>query len=602
MPLCVSDAWRQERHRQRQALSGTPKTFLGSALPLPDEIAYASEAADDAEVYVSCDVAMLVVSIVPVLYILGDEEKHDTFWIATVLPQPGVDLLRCFERVGRPLSTQAGDLKLAQDRANRWVHLNYVEPFKCYNLQMRDWDYTCAASAIDHYTDRRHPYATMNPTAVVHKVLQALPDGVTECCVVGLTQLTSDRDVRDMYTVHTENWRLCVQWAAEFGKLSQALHALKPSERRFVPPLNLPPVPGTPLKTEDGELCYTLLGAPPLSMLWKPMLTADPRVAFDEFFVGKLPLVVQGTLMAWIFGGDVREFLGSADQTPASEDKIFDKYYRNRNTLLDDFMRSGCLTHWRESVMHNVRKTISRCIHVAAEDVRMLRELGLSEDPNDDDVYRRDQRAGRAESDEDEEERQGEAEWEAAAAASSAEGAEVFEEATAIEDALVDAVTKLRGYTLTAYQWHCSMISGGAYESDVVEQGNIIIAAHKALPAYTHTTHTAAKYVLHHRTRSSRRHFSSATSTSTWRRRCRSVRRWAAARRSRLVATPRLLLGGVSLTVCNGQGAVLHINSAANMNAANLTTFRELFTTCVGVYLGSSNRTWACFFWPIQVC
>eukprot|EP00961_Rhodomonas_salina_P204636 2761831-Rhodomonas_salina.1 len=71
-------------------------------------------------------------------------------------------------------------------------------------------------------------------------------------------------------------------------------------------------------------------------------------MSYDEFFVGKLPILVQGTLMAWIFDGDIHEFLG-AETEEMSEDKIFDKYYRNRNSVLDDCMRSGCLSHWRES-------------------------------------------------------------------------------------------------------------------------------------------------------------------------------------------------------------------------------------------------------------
>eukprot|EP00961_Rhodomonas_salina_P040429 543055-Rhodomonas_salina.5 len=37
------------------------------------------------------------------------------------------------------------------------------------------------------------------------------------------------------------------------------------------------------------------------------------------------------------------------------------------------------------------------------------------------------------------------------------------------------------------------------------------------------------------------------------------------------------------------------------MNAVNLTTYREMITSTIGPYLGSSNKTWACFFWPIQV-
>eukprot|EP00961_Rhodomonas_salina_P115686 1557287-Rhodomonas_salina.1 len=68
----------------------------------------------------------------------------------------------------------------------------------------------------------------------------------------------------------------------EFERLSSAIFALKPSERRYVPPLNLPVVPGFAF-CEEGEdtVFYSLLSVPPLTFLWKPMLQFDPRMSYD---------------------------------------------------------------------------------------------------------------------------------------------------------------------------------------------------------------------------------------------------------------------------------------------------------------------------------
>eukprot|EP00961_Rhodomonas_salina_P266090 3596540-Rhodomonas_salina.2 len=70
---------------------------------MADSVAYRREATMDEDVFLSCDVAMLTISVVPVCYSLGGKEYKETYWVATVLPQPGVDLLRCIERLGKPI-------------------------------------------------------------------------------------------------------------------------------------------------------------------------------------------------------------------------------------------------------------------------------------------------------------------------------------------------------------------------------------------------------------------------------------------------------------------------------------------------------------------
>eukprot|EP00961_Rhodomonas_salina_P048434 650211-Rhodomonas_salina.1 len=272
--------------------------------------------------------------------------------------------------------------------------------------------------------------------------------------------------------------------------------------------------------------------------------------------------------MAWIFDGDIHEFLG-AETEEMSEDKIFDKYYRNRNSVLDDCMRSGCLSHWRESVMHNISRMLQNYINEVefGDDAELLRALGEDEDFCDDDAYARDlsrrkgvvrrSRSGLSaaevcedsesaeedeeeDDDEDEEDEEfgegesstlgspggkevvslsvapscppagGEAEETPVAlsasgtqgVASCADGDDVAAEEgvqdteKAVEGAegeddddeededsvrtsvLATAVEKMRSYMKTAWKWHCSMIEGGAYYSDVIEESNEIISAH----------------------------------------------------------------------------------------------------------------------------
>eukprot|EP00961_Rhodomonas_salina_P232625 3142742-Rhodomonas_salina.1 len=124
------------------------------------------------------------------------------------------------------------------------------------------------------------------------------------------------------------------------------IFSVKGSDRRYIPKLNLPVVPGNAYVGEEGIIYYDQLGTLPLNMLWKPVLTVEYRSMFSDFCTGKLPLLVQATLMVWIFDGDMHEFMGS-DHEQASEDCVFEKYYCNINSALDEFVRSGCLSNWR---------------------------------------------------------------------------------------------------------------------------------------------------------------------------------------------------------------------------------------------------------------
>eukprot|EP00961_Rhodomonas_salina_P110246 1483800-Rhodomonas_salina.1 len=386
----------EERHRQQQAVdrgASEKRVFMGATVPDADSMTYGRDDSLDGEAFVSCDPVTLVVSIVPVHYTYEGEQCKQTFWVATVIPQPGVDVVRCFERLGKPLSVNSlMDIRLANERRNRWAHLNYVEPFHSYNLQVQEWDYLFTPGTSDNYTDRRHPYLSMNSTSVIHKIIQSLPNGVEDCYMVGLPPVVDTEDLHKLYENHLANWHMCIEWATEFSKLSQAIASCRGGDRRYIPPLNLPVVPGYVFRKRGSGPCfYSLLGEPPLNFLWKPMLDIDSRIAFEEFFIGKLPILVQGTLMAWIFDGDINEFLGTESDV-LTEDKIFDRYYRNKNSALDDCMRSGCLSHWRESVMQNIAKILQRYMLQVEfqEDLEILQALGEMEDFNQDDAYQRD--------------------------------------------------------------------------------------------------------------------------------------------------------------------------------------------------------------------
>eukprot|EP00961_Rhodomonas_salina_P179621 2423844-Rhodomonas_salina.1 len=154
--------------------------------------------------------------------------------------------------------------------------LNYVEPFQSYKLQVQEWDHLLAQGTADNLTDLRHAYLVMNPTLVIHKIIQSLPDGVEECHMVGLPLIAEEADIYCMYENHLTNWHMSIAWSQEFWKLWEAIQATKCGDHRHIPPLNLPVVPGTPFHgLDDQETYYSLLGTPPLNMLWKPMLEFD---------------------------------------------------------------------------------------------------------------------------------------------------------------------------------------------------------------------------------------------------------------------------------------------------------------------------------------
>lgn len=623
----------EERMRQRSVVSDSveskKQTFMGLEIPCADEVAYMRDDSMDDTTHVTVDPIMLVVSVVPVFYTKEDEDFKETFWIATLIPLPGVNILKCIEKVCRPFDLRNNmDRDSAKERSDLWKRLCCVECFQSYNISVREWDHAFTMDTFDNYTDRRHPFSVMSTSSVMHKILHALPPDVECCSIFGMPKLNTADNIQKFYENHVTQWELSIRWVEEFNEMSKLMFGLRQCDRKYVPKLNLPVVPGMAMQIGTDYVYYNQLGNTPLNMLWKPMLTLDFRTLYDNFFCGKLPMLAQGTLMSWIFDGDIDEFL-SDEYGQASEEKVFDKYYRGHNKVLDEYLRSGCLANWRESVMDNIAKMLQCNIEeVNREEFDCFRVTGEDEDFNDDFAWQWDEQEKRLQvenSDEDLEsnesdssENDGGAEATSAlryssppvtvsrnmytssplSLAGSLAGSHYTTERTPVnmlsqgercatdvsddtftrrthdlnpemrQGILFNAVEKLQKYMLTAWKWHCSMIEGGAYQSDVIENANEIIQFHllnlggdmrKFVDDFMENPSRGGDIYLQART------------------------------------------SAVSLGCYSFQGAILHINSVANMNAINLTTFREIFTSTVGVYLGSSNKTWACFFWPIQV-
>eukprot|EP00961_Rhodomonas_salina_P179622 2423844-Rhodomonas_salina.2 len=237
--------------------------------------------------------------------------------------------------------------------------------------------------------------------------------------------------------------------------------------------------------------------------------------------------------MSWIFDCDIHEFLG-AETEVLTEDKVFEKYYWDKNSVLNECMHSCCLTHWRTSVMQNIGTILQRYMARVEieEDSKILQELGEFKDFNEDSAYSRDVRhrgggctgtqeetesvssgaRGSAspqseghchmdpEAGDDGDTRQGglqvESEYGCGDDGESEVGCEDYgasnTDACSVDaggtasdskdenkvEVIELAVVKMHSYLQTAWKWHCSMISGGAYESEVVQHSNTILWTH----------------------------------------------------------------------------------------------------------------------------
>ncbi len=83
------------------------------------------------------DIATLVLNMVPMRYTHQGWDFKETYWVETVIPQQGVHLVLCLEKLGKPPGIlQMMDQHPAQDSLNCWAHLCCVE----HNLWMREWD------------------------------------------------------------------------------------------------------------------------------------------------------------------------------------------------------------------------------------------------------------------------------------------------------------------------------------------------------------------------------------------------------------------------------------------------------------------------------
>lgn len=88
-------------------------------VPNSDSMTYRCDDSLDEEAFVSCDPVTLVISIILVHYMFQGEQCKETFWVVTVIQQPWVDVVRCFECLGKPLSISSlMDIRLANERRN----------------------------------------------------------------------------------------------------------------------------------------------------------------------------------------------------------------------------------------------------------------------------------------------------------------------------------------------------------------------------------------------------------------------------------------------------------------------------------------------------
>eukprot|EP00961_Rhodomonas_salina_P119382 1606284-Rhodomonas_salina.1 len=170
----------EERYRQRGVVtneteeSDGQRVVCGIKMPSADEVAYMREDAMDENMHVSVNVVTLVVSVIPVEYCTtktGEDSEEripqkETFWLATLIPQPGVNLMKCIEKVCNPFDSRCrADVEASKDSYDRWTRLCSVECFKSYNIRVHEWDHLFTTDSLDNYTDRRHPFVTMSTSS-----------------------------------------------------------------------------------------------------------------------------------------------------------------------------------------------------------------------------------------------------------------------------------------------------------------------------------------------------------------------------------------------------------------------------------------------------
>ena len=602
----------------RASYNRREKRIFGCCIPNADEISYKQqedEETDDKE-FVTVDAASLLVSIVPSRYQFpeDDERLKKTFWVATILPQPGLNLLRCIEKICKPFDPRnTSEVQAAEERSKIWSKLCAKEASQSYNMTMQPWDSKYSNDALDNYSDRKHPFQTASVSSTYHKMLQAIPCDADEHSVAftGMPKYCNEQGIHDYYKYHILQKDMAKQWVQEFDDMMKIAMSLRTRDRQYIPPINFPVVPGMPMQMGTAYVYFQQLPDAPLNLLWKPMERTDLRLSFMSFSAGNLPSLFEGLLMTWMMSGNIDEFVPEADSScEVSEAVLFERYYKGKNSAIDDMVKAGHMTHWMQAVWSNIQTALKANVDDEVNDTTTMtdwtehidddtweamahraQELQFSpsqhsnygsegsEEDNDLDlgVYKDVESSGQnneAEGlDSVHDSVQGHVEGSEEESVEGSEEESVEQSPTNpitdISTLLQMTMDKMQDYNLTGWRWYCSMVEGGIYNSALLEDGVKIIRTNMGLLS-NEMQSFVSKFLVQIPVRNGNP--------------CLQVHTSAA------------MIGCFAF-----QGAILHVNTISHMNAVNLTTFREIFTSSVGHYLGPNNKTFANFFHAMVV-
>jgi hypothetical protein len=617
------------------------RRIFGCCIPNADEISYKQN--DDEEIedkeFVTVDAALLVVSIVPARYQFPDDDERQkkTFWVATILPQPGLNLLKCIEKICKPFDPRnTSEVQAAEERCKVWSKLCAKEASQAYNITMQPWDSKYSSSALDNYSDRKHPFQTASVSSTYHKMLQAIPQDADEHSVafIGMPKFCDAQGIHDYYKYHMLQKDMAREWVQEFDNMMKIATGLRARDRQYIPAITFPVVPAMPMQMGTEYVYFQQLPEAPLNLLWKPMEKTDLRLSFMSFSTGNLPSLFEGMLMTWMMSGNIDEFVPETDACcEVSEALLFERYYKGKNSAIDDMAKAGHMTHWMQAVWNNIQASLKAEVENEVNDPALV--VDWTEQMDDDAWEAMQHRAQQLQfspsqhSKDDSEEEEGMATYsdlnesdrdlgkenvaqndavrdngEESSVAGSMEGSVEGSMEGSVEGSMEGSVEgsvqgsvegsvqgsvdkrsvnpgtdistllrmtmdKMQDYNLTGWRWYCSMVEGGIYNSALLEDGVKIIRTNMGLLS-NEMQSFVSKFLVQIPVRNGNP--------------CLQVHTSAA------------MIGCFAF-----QGAILHVNTISHMNAVNLTTFREIFTSSVGHYLGPNNKTFANFFHAMVV-
>ena len=326
----------------------------------------------EGNMYQSGDLVHMIVQVFPVTYkkeMLEDSPViRDTYWVATLVSAPGVDLSTLIQKVTEPAGGGAKQLAidLARQRQAHWTEIVTGELSDGYSIKSGQHDrHGLKQGSTDDAGSCVNLSNLMNPMAIFQKIYYGVREQggrMRSIRAPGLPVINTQTDWDEYYAQLRTSESEYQTWRNSFAeaksKIVSGIDTRPVSHQTYFMPHIFFPRIGT---SSEGNDRYGFFEAP-LTLLYQRMDPPRNDVLRGDFALSQLPMLAKCLLKDWVFysgtgtGGIVNMdvFLGST-RVPASEKAVFALYYGSQYSAINHIIRPGSYSQWDVGVRATIR-------------------------------------------------------------------------------------------------------------------------------------------------------------------------------------------------------------------------------------------------------